>query len=146
MWCHVTVWIDPCRNHIRAVLFHGLSFMTVQHPGWTGQKYLPEGGEVMSTRMYGNVCPCELNVYAAVMGKCLHSMMWVIHFFALMKWYLYLYDVQVKVALLSFTAVLLKCPKLSQTVSNAFNFYTIFYIWNSFQLSIKQIQCMPLRP
>ena len=40
MQCHVIVWIDPCWNHARAILFHGLSFVTVQHTGWTSWEYL----------------------------------------------------------------------------------------------------------
>jgi hypothetical protein len=44
-------------------------------------------------------------------------------FFALMKQYLY--DVQAKVAQLSFTSISLKCP---QNPLSTCNFYTVFYI------------------
>jgi len=200
MQCHVTVWIDPRQNHIRAVLFCSLSFVTVQCTGWTSQEYLMAGKQCWQEHMVSsalvNGSPCMCMRHAAIMGNCpvchmvqvttfpasvctlifivvvatstritdlsnpsscdawvgcptyydsmkaaLASMEKTYHvnylqvfnmhgrliqpseYFALMKQYLY--DVQAKVAQLSFTSISLKCP---QNPLSTCNFYTVFYI------------------
>ena len=74
MWCHVTVWIDPRWNHIRAVLFRSLSFVTVQHTGWTSQEYLMAGKQCWQEHMVSsalvNGSPCMCMRHAAIMGNC----------------------------------------------------------------------------